>query len=649
MLTKRMITIIKILSRENRTVEGTEICMQLGISTRTLRNDIKTINSERHKNGFNIDTLHRKGYILSVEDEGKFHHFIHNQMRETTHNQTLIPNNQEDRIHYIIRKLLVSEEYIKADDLSDEMFISRATLNNDMKLVRERLHFFSLDIESVPAHGMCIVGTEFHKRSCIAMYFFGTDSRENELLDSHSNENTKQKISSILLQTINKTSLRLTDIGFENLVTHIMITIFRLEEGSFVADSSRYIDVLNSDEYEVSELLCTKFEEAFNVKFPIIERIYIAMHLAGKKVSQYLDDTSISLDSPLFQDMCTIINNRFAIDFSEDIDLFTALSLHFQPMKSRLEYGLHIKNPLLEQIKTENTHAFEISLVAAEVIKKHWGFTLDESETGYIALHFALALERYRTFKNKKNILIVCASGVGSSQILYHKVKQKFSSSINNLEVSELYALESIDLSEFDLILSSVPISTKVDLPIIYVQYFLDDQDISNVKTYLDLNSNEFESMSQYFRDDLFFTNLQGDSRENVILELCKKVRNVEKLPVNFEEEVIKRERYALTEYGNSIAIPHPMKPLSKRTFVAIGILKRPILWGKTYVKYVFLLSVSTNKNESLQLFHEVLSSLALDKDAMLRFEKKPTFETLKEILNEISEQETSDSQSIFK
>lgn len=37
----------------------------------------------------------------------------------------------------------------------------------------------------------------------------------------------------------------------------------------------------------------------------------------------------------------------------------------------------------------------------------------------------------------------------------------------------------------------------------------------------------------------------------------------IKKVPENFEEQILKREHYSVTEFGNAIALPHPMKPIT--------------------------------------------------------------------------------------
>src|SRR5699024_2086524 len=157
------------------------------------------------------------------------------------------------------------------------------------------------------------------------------------------------------------------------------------------------------------------------------------------------------------------------------------------------------------------------------------------------------------------------------------------------------------------------------------------------------------DNIQQFFSKNLFFADLESKEREDIILEMCTKIRKILSLPENFEEEVIKRESYAATEYGNNIAIPHPMQPITDETFVAIGVLPKPILWENAYVKYVFLLSVSKNNTESAGLLHESLASFTMDRDSLAKFDRSPTMDTFNKIISEhYKSNEDNDLDSLF-
>jgi lichenan operon transcriptional antiterminator len=83
--------------------------------------------------------------------------------------------------------------------------------------------------------------------------------------------------------------------------------------------------------------------------------------------------------------------------------------------------------------------------------------------------------------------------------------------------------------------------------------------------------------------------------------------------------------------------MPHPIKPATNETFVAIGILKKPIKWDKQQVKFVFLISTKKDSTESLSLFNESISALVFNKKAIAKLEKEPTLNTIKKIIKEMA------------
>ncbi|MDE6953518.1 MAG: BglG family transcription antiterminator [Erysipelotrichales bacterium] len=639
---KRMIKTIRILSNASGPVSGPDLSEQLGITVRTLRNDLKECKDELYDHGIEIVSKHAIGYQLVIKDEEKYYDYLENMLKEDSQNQMLIPIYPEDRVHYLIRMFLTEDDYVKMEDICERIFVSRSTLSNDLKEVREKLKYFHLDLETKPFYGLKIVGSEFHKRSCISQYFFHGTNNDDVYLSQTKSTKQQEEIATLLYNTMVTERFKLTDIGFQNLVIHIMIALLRLKENPKSTPFEYDDNIKETREYEVAVILCQKLEKRFDIQFPEVEIYYIAMHLSGKKAVQYNSNTLYMNTEyeDLINQILKEIKDKFGIDFTSDLDLYTSLSLHLQPMMNRLRYGMVIQNPLLDQIKKENPVAFEISVLTSQIIQKYVGKPISENEMGYIALHFALAIERYQKRGPKKNVIIICASGMGSSQILLYKIKQKFKENINSIYVTELYELSNIDQSAYDFILSTVPIPFKTDIPSIHVQYFLDDQDIISLSDAFLSQSEELSFVDQYFQQDLLFNDLKGKSKEELIHEMCEKIAKVKNIPENFEEEVLKREKFSVTEFGNAIAMPHPMKPMTNETFVAVGILKKAMRWKHQNVKYIFLLSIQKDSQEALGLLHETLSSLVFDKKAMQELEKDTSLMNLKAILKKIAEEQ---------
>lgn len=651
MRTNRIIPFVKVLMKQEGYIKSEELCAKLSISPRTLRDDIAKFKEELKEHGMEVLSKQGTGYRLHILEEEKYYAYIAQLLKEEEDAQRLLPVYPEDRINYLIKLFLNANAYIKLDDIADRIYISKSTLQNDMKEVRERLQYFHLDLVSRPGSGMKIIGSEMHKRSCISQYFFHTESMEESFVKrAHMNEQ-ENLIHQLLLETLNETDFRLSDIGFQNLIIHISIALQRNQEGHN-EDLQLYADLQEKKEYEIAKRLVTRLEEAFSIHLQEIETYYITIHLMGKKSMQFHREYTITQEiESLLTHVFVQIKEQYGYDFSSDFELYTVLALHFQPMLNRLKYGLMMQNPLLLEIKQENQTAFEVAVLAAKVIQNDLTYEMNEDEIGYLALHFALAMERSRKQQHqKKNIIIVCASGAGSSQILLYKIKQRFGDDLNRVYVSELYKLPQLPQKEYDFILSTVPVPFPTDIPVIEVQYFLNEEDVYHISEAFAKTEEDLSFIDQYFHECLFFTDLKGKTREEILHEMIQRIAIFEELDPQFEALVMEREQFAATEFGNFIAMPHPIRPICKRTFVSVGILKKPIRWQKQLVRYIFLMGIEKDCQEDLNLFHETIAALVTDSQAMALWEKDCTLENLKRILHQLSEtQKENDMDDLFQ
>ena len=192
--------------------------------------------------------------------------------------------------------------------------------------------------------------------------------------------------------------------------------------------------------------------------------------LADKKVLQvvdyYIEKTSQYLN--------------FNIESSK---LRNNLYHHVKPFLNRLNNGFYVKNPLLDQIKYEYQMIFDaVQNTSVEMSKLFNLSEINEDEIGFITLYFAQYFE-----ENPKyiDVLIVCTSGIGTSELLKSKISQKFKN-INIVDVistKQLY--ENPDTyRSIDLIISTVKFKETVRVPNIVISAMLtfDDQDrINNI------------------------------------------------------------------------------------------------------------------------------------------------------------------------
>ena len=73
----------------------------------------------------------------------------------------------------------------------------------------------------------------------------------------------------------------------------------------------------------------------------------------------------------------------------------------------------------------------------------------------------------------------------------------------------------------------------------------------------------------------------------------------------NLYKYILERENIANTDYGNLVAVPHPIKPIAKETFISVGILKNKVNWGNNFVRIIIFLCLGENEVDSLDDLYE--------------------------------------------
>ncbi|EXU77197.1 BglG family transcription antiterminator [Erwinia mallotivora] len=646
----RILKLLTLLHDENGPLTSREICKQLKIKPRTLRDDIFRYKADLSANGVELQARQGVGYQLNVKDEDKYRALLKSLSGSEQRHHFVAPLRHDERVNYLLRTLLLADDYLKLDKVAEKMFISRSLLNNYMKEVRKALADFNLTLIDKTACGIKLSGSELSIRQAIARFFFYDDSHSDYQLERAGD--TRRVIRELLAETLQENEWQLTDTGFQNLVIHLEIALMRINKcGDDIALPPQHQRLKARDEFHIARQLVQRFERVFNLSFPEAECYFISIHLAGKKSP---GEEGVFVVPPpiiaLFEQITERISAAFAVDLGNDTELYHLLTLHLTPMIDRLQWDLKIHNLLLEQIKEENVTAFEMAVLAAKTVCLETGLVMNEAETGYLAVHFALALERRKVSQKKVNLILVCASGMGSSQLLLYKLKQHFSGQINLISVVQLYQLNHFDSEGYDLILSTVDIPFPVSLPLLRINYFLDPAGLTQMEKWLNGARQDVHLISQYFHPDLFFTDLHSNERYALINELCQRVSSHIATGKDFARLVIEREQLSATEFGHAIAFPHPLYPVGRRTFVTVAVLNKPLRWDKQNVRYVFMLNIREGETASLQRLYETLMAFMCDGKKLKELGDNTTFTTFVRLLEEtILQAEQQSDRSPFR
>lgn len=586
---------------------------QLGISTGTLRTWIKQSEQESLQHGFHIE-IRFLNLEMMIKDAEAFSMYIHNRAE-----------GKDLRINYMMTRLLKDSDYIKIETLSDEMYVSRATLDRLIPEIKNIANEYHLSFESRPKYGIRLTGSEMNKRICLANY------RELNMIPISTDEEKKevQKIQEILFRTVKEYSLTFNDINFYNLIQHIFIAIRRIRSGNSITEIPDIaINHEIDNEKACTKEICDQLSKAFDIEINEAEEFYILIHMLGKRTFRNVNAISEEVLACV-DDILNEIHEEKHIDLRGDSELITSLALHVQPLLSRLKFGLHQDNPILLEIKREMSTGYDLAVCASNVFKDKYGFVLSEEEIGYLAVYFTLAYERKKENTKHKKVVVICATGRGTARLIQYKLMKRYQYRNEDIILSSLYELEQMDLTDVDCIMTSLPLLKDYGLPVFYFGNII-DEDTGDMDAFFQrVNVSEHAS---FIDERLFFHDLNCKTREEVLTYITDEIQHI--YHIDLKDQVMKREELSSTEVGRSLALPHPYAYDGKEIILAFAALKKSIKWKYKDVQYIIFMALPKDDPDSDQISQKV-SELLFDNDALKELFTDPTAESCKEFFGE--------------
>ncbi|RFA32032.1 hypothetical protein CAI16_19190 [Virgibacillus dokdonensis] len=635
MLSSRKLHILQELMAAKRPITGNDLADKIHVTARTIRNDIKELHVILLRYGGMIKSTRGVGYELIIKNSKAFKGFLQEVLNNSTINTMLdVP---EDRVLYILRKLLLANNYQKLDDIAYELYISKSTLHKDLTEVKRIFNLFNLELVSKPYYGVKVKGNEMNVRFCLAEYLF---NRKEIVLDMQSQmqdvlpKDEINRIYTIILEEVKDNNIELSDIALNNLSIHFAIACKRIRNKNYVLLPPEDLEAIYTQfEYKVAKHIVERVEESLQVTFPKTEIAYIAIHLLGTKkmanISVNRHEFEGFVESALrdaIKEFIMLVDERLDLNLTEDNELFIALGLHLQPTLNRLRHGMNMRNPMINEIKRKYPFAFDAAILSREVFREKLGVDIDEEEVGYIALHISVAIFRQKKKQSIKSCLIVCATGMGSAMLLKYRLESKYSNQLYVVDTINYYRLNESSMEHIDFIITTIPIEKEFPVPTILVNTILGTDDLLKVESYL---QNSYENKVDYLREELIFLHKDLLTKEEVIKYLAKKMEENGYVNHLFVNSVLEREKLSPTSFGNLVAIPHSLEPYTKETFLAICTLKKPIDWEGSRVQIICLLSIGENKTSELKTMYNHLIGIIENKTKvkqLLSCEEKDEF-----------------------
>lgn len=472
-LNNRQMKILEILSAEDEPLNIRYLSDEFDVGIRTIQNDLKAVSDFLESNQMPQLDRGKRGYVGLEDIDGTLNKLL-KSLYQTEAKDLILTPTERTRVIYLL--LLKEANHLTISDLATYLGVSRGTLISDLNQLRQEIEVLPLEIDA-SKDGLKLTGDECVLREyAIGMYMRNAnDSCIYELTDYHrasiwlshrlpevrSLDETCE-IYMALQEAEKKLGRKFTARSFLFILTWIELTLERIQRNNIASmEEHKLKDLFETIEFKVAGEFAREITKILNLQFPMEEVAQLAIRFLGCDDAMNCPDYA-EIFAEFQVEICRLVfhlGNELNVDFSENLSLYNDLVFLMRPLVYRINHGINIINPLLEEIREQYPALFKMVRKHITGVEKLIGVSLPDDELGYIVVHFASIMERRTSLTGlRPNVLLVCDSGVGTSNLLRARITSLYE--VNVVAAVTYGQLEAtLQTKRVDYILSTMDIN----------------------------------------------------------------------------------------------------------------------------------------------------------------------------------------------
>lgn len=609
---------------------GGVLCKVAGVSPKTLRKNIREMNDVFAAEGkVRIVSRVGVGYTLETADEAS-RAALRSQIVDNYLYSQLYASSQRDRLHFILRKLLVLEQ-VHLEDLSEEMFYSDMTLQKDMKLVKEDLSDFHIALSQNAADGYKIHGDEWDVR--MALIYERAIYQKNAILQHHPDPLFEQAFAGpeplplaylrgLLLDELDP-ALRFSTESLSLLCSWIQLSFSRAAKRSRMT----FLRSENDSTLQVRHRpRCTRIYDRIREDYGLVGQPedILGLCILTEARHERIPDPAAPIRLFDERELAGYLDLYFPGVFRYNAQDQNQ-RMFFRMLENKLERILYCRRHRIRdnkdeahQIQATGLLCWQMCSCIAQYIRETTGFQPNQEEIAHFYFVVVAYSRDHPLQVRPRRALVVSALEQEHLVMLREDICRDIH--IPGLQLDDASYTEALrqDLSRYDYIFTDSPgelAGRAGGRPLVAVRF---RSSYFNPSYYVGQFPLKEYLFRQLLRPELC---LQGAprSREDVFRLLQERLGPALGLPRQYFEEMEQQEAILSFERGNRLAIIQPFSLLDVPDFFCFLSCRKPFLWHKREVQYVFVASVFRQPEQYHALVSRALYGLLHDASRLAR------------------------------
>lgn len=619
----RILAIISYFSKYASSSFG-ELAARLGVSVRTVRNDIKQLN-DLLQGSASIEA-DRGTLRLYVYQERDYEEILDGLARSSLGADT--PGRRQARLFGLLAR---ATKPMTMADLAGMLFVSRATLAGDVTQLRKDIAGYGLTILGKENSGLTLDGDEIE----IRLYLL-----ERAYDAVYGNESLPEDIVRAVSEGAHRISAE--ESVCQSLMRYVTVMCDRFGHGHAIgALSDQVSELARTPEYTLVDTLVNAMEKMSGNSYPQKERLFVSLAIMGTRVPGDAGEevAPIELDSEvvsLMREIIRAVSDELNVPVSFG-DLTNELLYHIKYMLNRLRYSILLENPPLDDIRRRYPLEYAIAGVASKVIEEHCNVKVPDGERGYLAAYFGVLMERLRS-QHPRTVRVAIVAG--SERITACLIEAQLHKVLDEAMQTSLFTRSEVNegiLRNFDIVLSTAALPFDTDVPVIIVREVFDATELvermqralSWASPLSSATAAVRTAITGHLDDDHFFVLDASRGYRDGIESMVGNLEGMGELDEGFLDRLREREHQHRMAFGNGVALPHCLQLATGNVALALGVYPHPVLYGEEVVKVVFLLGVPAAdgaKGASIVRYYDEIVSVSQDEELVDRLSETRDF-----------------------
>ncbi|MGF2061345.1 BglG family transcription antiterminator [Mammaliicoccus sciuri] len=446
---------------KNPKVKGKDLELMFNISRRQLGYRIQKLNDWFKEHDYPEIERTSQGYFI-VDDTIK--DFL-NVPIESTYQENEQVYTAYQRAHLILLMLFSEEEGLSLNHFSIDLEVSKNTILNDIKKLKELLQPYEVNLKYSRTNGYYLAGSEFEIRRLLMRLIdkvFTMHIAQSDIVKSLSIIDEKIELINKQITKIEQyLDRKFIDQSTQTLPYKLYLILRRIKHDKIVSSFSiGYDDLSDTKEYQATEILTSNYPN-----IPRQEKLFITLQLLSTSV-QWSDVSDIQHIPELKKaliDMIVQFEKITFIKFKDRDSLINQLMLHMEPAFYRIRYQLSDVEGLENSLKEDYKELFHLVKLSSKPLEKFFGQSLPENEIAYLTILIGGSLRRQdEEIEQKVKAVVVCTQGTSISQLMLQELRSVFPEFIF-LDALSLRDFNQYEL-DFDIVFSPMHIMTPKKL-----------------------------------------------------------------------------------------------------------------------------------------------------------------------------------------